>query len=182
MNSVGSRLGKSISGICLLAFASMAQAQHQHTQTDAELKALSAEQVAQYRQGAGMGYAVVAERNRFPGPAHVLELGEKLGLTAQQREAVTRVVEAHKAQAREIGAKLVEAESALEQLFRSGAVGGDALARAVRQAAALQGEYRLSHLDAHRLTRAVLSSEQVTRYDELRGNPTPPTEDELHRH
>ena len=167
---------RTVFGACLLVVAFGAHAQ------DGQLKSLTAKQVAQYRQGAGMGYAVVAERSRFPGPMHVLELGDKLGLTAEQRAAVTRIFDAHKAQARHIGARRVEAEQVLEQLFRSGAVGQEALAQAVHAAAALEGEYRLSHLDAHRLTRSVLSSEQVSRYDELRGNPTPPAEDELHRH
>jgi hypothetical protein len=43
------------------------------------------------------------------------------------------------------------------------------LADAVRKAAALQGEYRLSHLETHRRLRAVLTGEQVARYDTLRG-------------
>lgn len=53
---------------------------------------------------------------------------------------------------------------------------------AYAKAAALAGEYRLSHLDAHRRTRALLSSEQVARYDELRGYAKPAAEDHLHRH
>jgi Spy/CpxP family protein refolding chaperone len=147
-----------------------------------EIKALSAEEVKQYLSGAGMAYAKAAELNRFPGPSHVLELAEKLGLTAEQRATVQRLMEAHKAEARHIGAKLVEAERALDALFASGAVGREALAETVRAAAALAGEYRLSHLDAHRRTRAVLSSEQVARYDELRGYAKPAAEDTLHRH
>jgi hypothetical protein len=87
-------------------------------------------------------------------------------------------MDAHKAEARHIGAKLVESERALDALFASGAVGGEA----VRAAAALAGEYRLSHLDAHRRTRALLSSEQVARYDELRGYAKPAAADDLHRH
>ncbi|MNC93957.1 hypothetical protein D3C83_106970 [compost metagenome] len=63
----------------------------------------------------------------------------------------------------------MEAEQALEALFRGGVVDEAALARATRTAAALQGEYRLSHLETHRRMRALLNGEQVKRYDELRG-------------
>ena len=130
---------------------------------------LSPDQVKQYLAGAGMGYAKAAELNHFPGPMHVLELADKLGLSEQQRAATERLMQAHKAEARAIGEQLVESERELEALFRSGRVDEAALARAVRTAAALEGEYRLSHLETHRRMRAVLTSEQVKRYDELRG-------------
>jgi len=167
---------------CLLPAALQAQHQPYAGEEAREIKALSAEEVKQYLSGAGMGYAKAAELNRFPGPAHVLELGDKLGLTPEQRSAVARVMDDHKAEARQLGAKVVESERALDAMFRSGAVGRDALAQAIREAATRAGEYRLSHLEAHRRTRAVLSSEQVTRYNELRGYANPAVEDDLHRH
>jgi Spy/CpxP family protein refolding chaperone len=147
------------------------QAQHQPyaAEQSREIKALSAEEVKQYLSGAGMGYAKAAELNHFPGPMHALELADKLGLSSEQRAEVKRLMDAHKAQARHIGAKLVESERALDALFRSGKVGQEALAEAVRAAAALAGEYRLSHLETHRHMRALLTAEQVARYDELRG-------------
>lgn len=75
----------------------------------------------------------------------------------------------HHAQARAIGAKLVESERVLDQLFRSAQLDEPALAGAVRAAAQLNGEYRLSHLETHRHTRALLNAEQIARYDALRG-------------
>jgi Spy/CpxP family protein refolding chaperone len=131
--------------------------------------ALSPEEIEQYRAGAGMGYAKAAELNHFPGPMHVLELAGPLGLSAEQRAATEQLMQAHKAEARALGVKLVAAEQALEQLFRSGAVSDAELAKAVGEAARLQGEYRLSHLETHRRMRALLSQEQVQRYDTLRG-------------
>ena len=133
------------------------------------IRALSAEDIEQYRSGAGMGYAKAAELNHFPGPMHVLELADRLGLSAEQRAATKRLMDAHKAEARAIGAKLVESERALDALFRRGKLSEAELAQAVRSAAALQGDYRLSHLETHRRLRAVLSDEQVARYDQLRG-------------
>lgn len=131
--------------------------------------ALSPEEIEQYRAGAGMGYAKAAELNHFPGPMHVLELAGPLGLSDEQRAATERLMQAHKAEARALGAKLVAAEQALEQLFRSGAVSNAQLAKAVGETARLRGEYRLSHLETHRRMRALLNEEQVRRYDTLRG-------------
>jgi uncharacterized cupredoxin-like copper-binding protein/Spy/CpxP family protein refolding chaperone len=144
--------------------------------------ALSDEEIEQYRAGAGMGYAKAAELNHFPGPMHVLELADKLGLSADQRAATKRLMDAHKADARTIGAKLVESEERLEALFRSGTVDPGALAKAVQEAAAVRGEYRLSHLDTHRRMRAMLTEEQVARYDELRGNARSTPGNGAHRH
>ena len=123
----------------------------------------------QYLEGAGMGYARAAELNHFPGPMHVLELADQLKLTAGQRAATRTLMDAHKSQARALGAEVVAAEREVEQLFRSGRVDEAVLARAARTAAAVEGEYRLSHLETHRRMRELLSAEQVKRYDELRG-------------
>lgn len=51
----------------------------------------------------------------------------------------------------------------------SGKVGDAALAQQVKAVAALQGEYRLSHLETHRKMRLMLTEEQVRRYQHLRG-------------
>ena len=134
-----------------------------------EVHALSPDEAKQYLSGDGMGYAKAAELNHFPGPMHVLELADKLGLSAEQRAATKRLMDAHKAHARAIGSELVDSERELEALFGAGRVDEAALARAVRTAAALQGEYRLSHLETHRRMRTLLNEEQVKRYDELRG-------------
>ena len=132
-------------------------------------QALTEKDVEQYLAGAGMGYAKAAELNHFPGPMHVLEFADKLSLTAEQRAGTQRLMDEHKTEARAIGAKLVNAERAIEALFRSGEVQQDKLAQAVSEAATLQGQYRLSHLDTHRRMRALLTDAQVKRYDELRG-------------
>ncbi len=63
-----------------------------------------------------MGYAKSAELNRYPGPAHALELADQLGLTAEQRAETTRLMDAQRAEARAIGTNLVEAERTLEAL------------------------------------------------------------------
>ena len=160
----------SILWLCLAV--STANAQHgapyagEHSR---EVKALSADEVKQYLSGAGMGYAKAAELNRYPGPMHALELADELKLTGDQRRALKALMEAHKAEARAVGARLVAAERDLDSLFRSAAVEPAALRAKVETAGALQAEYRLTHLETHRRTRALLSAEQIERYGALRG-------------
>lgn len=176
-------LGMAIAVTVLLLPASL-YAQHQpySGEQKREIKALSSDEVKQYLSGAGMGYAKEAELNHFPGPMHVLDLADELGLTTTQRVEVKALMDAHKAEARTIGAKLVDSERALDALFRSGRVDQEALAGAVRAAAALRGEYRLAHLETHRRVRPWLTAEQVARYDKLRGYAKPAAEDDPHRH
>jgi hypothetical protein len=153
----------------LSATSAFGQHQSYSAQHTRDIKALSAEEVNQYRAGAGMGYARAAELNRYPGPMHVLELAGPLALTPDQRAAAQKLMQTHKAEARAIGDKLVDAEHVLDRLFAQAAASEGALAQQVRAVATLRGEYRLSHLETHRRMRALLSDEQVHRYVQLRG-------------
>lgn len=159
--------------IFLASFLAVTTAYAQHQpytgQQERDIKAMSPDEVKQFLSGAGMGYAKPAELNRFPGPMHVLELADKLDLTSEQRARTKTLMDSHKAEAREIGRKSVESERAIEMLFRSGKLDDTALAKSVREAAVLEGEYRLAHLETHRRMRALLSDEQVARYVRLRG-------------
>ncbi|MGY4293521.1 hypothetical protein ACVWXN_001616 [Bradyrhizobium sp. i1.4.4] len=49
------------------------------------IKALSHQQIDDLQTGRGMGLALAAELNGYPGPSHVLELGDRLDLTPDQR-------------------------------------------------------------------------------------------------
>jgi len=137
---------KTIAAVILFALpcAAIAQSHHQPyaTHEKRDIKALSDDEAKQYLSGAGMAYAKAAELNHFPGPMHVLELADALQLSAGQRRAVKALMDEHKAQARAIGAKVVEAERVLEALFRQPDIPQQALADAVKQAALLQAEYR----------------------------------------
>src|SRR6266404_5181818 len=63
------------------------------------IKALSDQQVADLRAGRGMGLALAAELNGYPGPSHVVELAEKLDLSADQRTRVQALFESMKQEA-----------------------------------------------------------------------------------
>ena len=86
-----------------------------------------------------------------------------------QRKQTAALMQAHKEEAKAIGAKLVAAERELDALFRSKIAERAALEKAVSAAAQMQASYRLSHLETHRRMRDLLTPEQIAKYDVLRG-------------
>ena len=88
------------------------------------VKSLSDSEIRGLLDGAGLGYAKVAELNGFPGPKHVLELADDLALTAQQKAETRALFDSMNARARELGARLVDAETSLDAIFAGGSKGG----------------------------------------------------------
>lgn len=133
------------------------------------LKALPADQVEDLLQGRGAGFALAAELNGYPGPAHVLEHTAALGLDPA-RLAATRALHARMAAAaRALGAGVVEEERALDAAFADRSIDAATLADRLRRIAALQGELRGVHLGAHLEQTALLAPAQIAAYGRLRG-------------
>ena len=65
--------------LSFVASVAFAQSPYVGMQTRS-IKALSDQQIADLKAGRGMGLALPAELNGYPGPAHVLELADQLGL------------------------------------------------------------------------------------------------------
>src|ERR1044072_921853 len=82
-----------------------------------QIKALSAQQIEDLRAGRGMGLAMPAELNGYPGPMHVLELADKLELNAAQRERVRVLIAQMKADTIPLGERLIAQEADLDRLF-----------------------------------------------------------------
>ena len=78
--------------LILASTASLAQSPYAGMQTR-PIKALSTQQVDDLRAGRGMGLALAAELNGYPGPSHVLELSEKLALSPAQKERIQKLFE-----------------------------------------------------------------------------------------
>jgi hypothetical protein len=133
------------------------------------IKALSAEQIADLKVGRGMSLALAAELNGYPGPRHVLELGDQLGLTDQQRADVQRLFDAMTAEAIPLGEKLIAQETELDVLFARRVVTATSLGAATAAIGAIQAELRNTHLKHHLLTSGLLTAAQMQRYSELRG-------------
>jgi Spy/CpxP family protein refolding chaperone len=134
-----------------------------------EIKALDPAVIADYLNGAGMGFALSAELNGFPGPRHVLELADSLALTPQQRAETSRIFEAMQVQAREVGALIVEAERELDRRFAHRHVDAETISQLTSRIAALNGRARAIHLSAHVETTGILTEAQVLHYNRLRG-------------
>src|SRR4051812_41686823 len=62
------------------------------------IKALSDQQIAELRAGRGMGLALAAELNGYPGPSHLIELAEKIDLSDVQLNAARGMFEAMRAE------------------------------------------------------------------------------------
>jgi hypothetical protein len=133
------------------------------------VKALSDQQIADLKAGRGMGLALPAELNGYPGPSHVLELADRLGLSDEQRVAVRRQFEAMKAETIPIGEQLIGQEAALDALFAQQKATATSVAGAAAEIGATQGKLRAAHLKYHLATLDLLQPAQVERYAELRG-------------
>lgn len=131
--------------------------------------ALTAGAVGQLLNGDGVGLAKPAELNHYPGPKHVLELKKELAITPDQEGRVEAIRRQMLDRAQALGRQIVEAEQALDAAFQSGGITEADIAQRVEAIAKLQGELRTAHLQAHLLTKPVLTPEQVHQYYQLRG-------------
>jgi Spy/CpxP family protein refolding chaperone len=134
-----------------------------------EIKTLSETDLEELRRGAGWGLALAAELNGIPGPAHLLELQDELGLSADQMSAIEAIFEDMQAEAREAGVRFIDAEAAIEAAFREGDLDPERLRALIGAAAEARAELRFIHLSRHLETQPLLTAEQVARYNELRG-------------
>ena len=159
----------SLMAACVLATAAHAQTSPYAGEQARDIKSLSAQEAADLAAGQGMGLAKAAELNGYPGPAHVLEHADALGLTAQQRGATQALMSAHKSRARVLGLELIAAERALDDAFRTRRIDDAALARLTSDIGRLQAQLREEHLRTHLAQTALLDARQVERYPVLRG-------------
>ncbi len=137
----------------------------------ADPKGLSPAQIESLRAARGMGLSLPAELNGKPGPLHVLELADKLGLSAEQIEAMDGLVVAMKTEAVAVGERIIAAEGELDALFAAAEPDRAAVAAKVDDIARLNGALRLVHLNTHLAAAKVLSAGQKGRYMELRHYP-----------
>jgi Spy/CpxP family protein refolding chaperone len=119
-------------------------------------------------KGAGMGLASIADMKNYPGPRHVLDLTNELGLTRDQvkkTEALEKVVSSS---AVAKGGEIVQAEEELGQIFEAGTVSEKVLRSKLEQISKLRADLRFIHLQAHLRMRQILTSEQIKLYAELK--------------
>ena len=137
-----------------------------------QVASFSDAEVAAMLDGRGMGFALSAEINGYPGPAHILELADQLGLTTVQREVIRQRFEFMQVRAREAATRYVAAEKALDQAFRENVMDLVAIKRLTVEADNMRSETRFAHLQAHVEARRILAKDQLERYATLRGYGT----------
>jgi hypothetical protein len=154
----------------LTTYISSAGAQQPYAGFEARpIKALSDEQIADLRAGRGMGLALAAELNGYPGPSHVLELAVPLGLSRVQQTKMQELFAAMKAETVSLGEKLIAQEADLERQFAGKTITEASLSVAMQAIATTQAALRTAHLKYHLATIEVLAPAQIQQYAELRG-------------
>lgn len=159
-------------GLVLLGWAEPMSAQPVSSyagQQSREIKALSPTEIEDFVQGRGMGLAKPAELNRYPGPLHALELAGELQLSTEQRTSLEASKARMSAQAKALGAEILDLERNLDAAFAQRTIDQVRLSELTAQVGAKQGLLRAAHLAAHIETASLLTPEQISRYDRLRG-------------
>lgn len=158
--------------LALLCLAAPAAAQHIQPYAGMQarpIKAMSQDQIADLHAGRGMGLALAAELNGYPGPSHVIELAKELSLTPTQLERAQALFTAMKSEAVPLGEATIAAERDLDRLFAERTITTASLAAATDAAGAAQARLRNAHLKYHLAMVELLTADQVKRYGELRG-------------
>jgi Spy/CpxP family protein refolding chaperone len=167
--------GAALIVITAYATAQMAPGQMPHSQQPyaglegRSIKALSGQQMADLRAGLGMGLALAAELNGYPGPMHVLEMADALDLSGQQRAKMQELFAAMKAEAIPLGERLIAQEAELDKAFAGKTITAATLAASTQGIGATHAALRETHLKYHLSTIEVLTPAQMQRYAELRG-------------
>jgi len=119
-------------------------------------------------EGRGFGMAFAADQQGYPGPMHVLELKDRLALTAEQEARVRALLHAMFAESRPKSARLLDAEKRLRALFAGGGADEATVRAATADVERARADVRLVHLLAHLKTRELLTEAQRRAYHEAR--------------
>lgn len=149
---------------------------------DGEIRGIDDQTIEDYLTGKGMGLALPAELNGYPGPRHVLDLAEDLDLSAEQNTQIQALFDDMEPQAIALGKEILAAETALETAFRQQTIDNETLETQLTTIAQLEAQLRFVHLSTHLATIEILSPHQVTLYSSLRGYEDMPVGHDQHMH
>jgi Spy/CpxP family protein refolding chaperone len=160
-----------LTGFC--CFAAVASTEHLHSKYMGEesrrIKSLSESDIDDLANGRGWGLAKAAELNGVPGPAHLLEMKKEIGLSSEQIEKITHIYRPMQDEAKGLGLQLIGLEKELNELFAQNKMDEQTLKNYINQIANVRAKLRFVHLSTHLKMPAILTSQQLTRYSELRG-------------
>ena len=117
----------------------------------------------------GWGLAKADELNGVPGPVHLLEMKAEISLTSEQISKIEELQSKMKKQAIAKGKELIALETELERHFMERAITAPLLHELLGEIDATRSELRYIHLSTHLQTPKLLSEQQISRYNQLRG-------------
>lgn len=138
------------------------------------IKSLSETDIDELRRGGGWGLALAAELNGIPGPVHLLELKDEIGLSEEQVGRLESIYAGMKGEAIAAGEAYIAAEQAIEDAFAGGRLDETRLRALVDRAAEARAALRFIHLSRHLQTPGLLTDAQIERYRALRGYGSDP--------
>jgi Spy/CpxP family protein refolding chaperone len=141
-----------------------------------DVKTLSPERIEGLKRGAGLGYALAAELNGYPGPMHVLELADQLGLDSEQKNRTQAIFDKMRRETRAAGEAFIAAEAHLDRLFALKQITVERVEALTAVSAAQEARLRGAHLVAHIAMMDVLRPEQLESYERLRGYVSNPSD------
>lgn len=147
---------------------------------DTEIRGLSPEQIEGYRTGAGLGMALPAELNGYPGPRHVLDLADELELTDAQYSEIQALYDAMLPVAIRLGEEILVMETELEEAFRTATIDEAFLQDQLTELSVLYSDLRFTHLRTHLATINILTPYQVDLYITLRGYMDTNMDEDVH--
>lgn len=146
-----------------------------------QIKALSEQERDGLLSGKGIGYALAAELNHYPGPRHILDMTEALELSPAQIANTQGVFERMEAEAISLGKSIVDKEAALDTAFATEEIDRNKLETLVSDIARLEGKLRTVHLSTHLEMKRILTPRQVALYDRMRGYVQTPEPGMVHK-
>lgn len=169
-------------GISVFSFTVHAAVSPYAGQEQRKIKALSEQEIQGLLHGKGMGLAKAGELNQYPGPRHVLDLADKLGLSQEQLAQTQNLFSSMQKNAMDLGKKIINKEQYLDKLFSEKTVSEKRLKQALLELGQLRAELRFEHLKAHLKQAAILSEKQIHQYIQLRGYTGAHHEHDDHEH
>lgn len=140
-----------------------------------QVRTLSAQEVKVLRSGGGDEMVLAAELNGYPSPARVLEMGEELGLTPDQRFELARLNAITQGKARAMGDRIVVAEKNFDVFMAAAEQPIDLIRAHLDNIAGLHAALRGIRIASHMEAFDILTEPQRRQYAELRDLPPAPT-------
>ena len=155
--------------VCLLSACASNHSSEYVGEEHRAIKSLSADDIRELSEGGGWGLAKAAELNGVPGPAHILEMASEIKLTPTQQVEIEKTYQQMSSEAISLGNQLIQLEATLNTHFADGSINQTLLEQSVQDIERVRAQLRIVHLSAHLQTPNILTKEQISLYNELRG-------------